>query len=124
MNYNENIQPKKHTQAEIARKRYGRDVLAIVGVTVALVGIGFAGRNSNKTPEKTKEYMVQRGDTEWGIAEKTWPNSDPRKHLAYIDSQLPNDTGIEGGQLQSGDKIQLPADAPEFNKTDLHSNQG
>lgn len=61
--------------------------------------------NLNKPAEQTfTTYTVQENDTLWGIAEKHYNNTDPRKAIYYIEKYNSLDTYIE-----KGDKIKLPA---------------
>lgn len=115
MNHNANIQLDRHTRTEMTKKEYGRGVLAILGVTVAIIAAGTYEKIHSRTPEGTKMYIVKPGDSEWGIARRTWPNDlDPRAHVYELDKQLPDDAQHVGQEIQAGDRFELPAGSPIF----------
>lgn len=53
-------------------------------------------------PAGVKVYLVQPGDTLWGIATRLAPDADPRPLMDRLAAQVP------GGVLQVGQRLVLP----------------
>lgn len=95
-------------------KRISRKQKMLLGA-VAL-GVSIAGIASKESPDKTKEstvpYIVQPGDTAWGLGksleaniDRIEGNEDVRVYVDYIKEQASKD-GEPG--LQIGEVIQIP----------------
>jgi len=96
----------------VVRRRRLTLGLSAVGILVALA-LPWGGAGSHPltaarpvlagaalTPHTV--YVVQPGDTMWGIAERLDPNSDPRAVVAALTAQVGADT------LQPGEHLLLP----------------
>ncbi len=60
--------------------------------------------------EPQKVYKVKVGDTEWTIASKAFPDSDPRAMIGMINQQEPKEDR-PSHTLRAGEQIILPSDA-------------
>jgi LysM repeat protein len=90
-----------------------RRVLLAVSSGAILVALalpwGGAGRHPLATPGPVLAgatahslYVVQPGDTMWGIAERLDPGGDPRPIVTQLEAQVGSDT------LQPGQHLRLP----------------
>jgi LysM repeat protein len=74
----------------------------LVLLTLLLAALG-AARPSNGAAPETR-YVVQPGDTLWGIAEGRY-DGDPREAVWRIQER----NGLEGASIQPGQELVLPS---------------
>lgn len=80
-------------------------LLVLVAIVLLLVVPGVARAVGRHDGEPTVIYVVQPGDTLWGIARRADPGADPRPlvdRLAEVNELR--------GTLHAGDQLRLPAD--------------
>ena len=79
-------------------------VLAVAG-SLGLAGQAF-GRTVEAPPSPSATYLVQPGDTLWGLARsRVGPAGDPRPLVDLIRER----NGMAASALQVGDRLWLPA---------------
>jgi hypothetical protein len=91
-----------------------RKSIALALGLAAIYGIGEVGQgiaSSHKAGGPDKTYLAKPYDTEWTIAEKAFPNSDPRPEVSKLDTQLPHDAVHANHTVQPGDRFTLPGNA-------------
>ena len=76
-------------------------LLGVVLLALLLAALGAARPSSGAAPET--RYLVQPGDTLWGIAEEVY-GGDVRKGVWRIEER----NGISAGELQPGMVLVLP----------------
>lgn len=99
-------QPKSALSLRLTRR--GRFVVfaialcAVIFASWALVSSAIA----QTTPaQDVPVYLVQPGDTLWGISLKLAPHEDPR----IVVQEVAEANGISAGELQPGQQLVLPA---------------
>ena len=114
-------EPQMGDPRYISHRRHESDKHMAVGiaVSVGLIALGAGGKGlvermqakeDSGEPAITKTYTVQAGDTEWGLAERIAPNTDPRKTIYELDKIIPEDAAHQGHMIQPGDEIKYSAD--------------
>ncbi len=78
--------------------------LVLVAIVLLLVVPGVARAVARPGGEPTVVYVVQPGDTLWGIARRADPGADPRPLVDRLTTA--NDLR---GTLHAGDRLRLPA---------------
>jgi hypothetical protein len=90
----------------------GRNIIIGTLATLAVAGAvnnPFASaERGNSGPTQTTE--VQPGDTQWTIAERIAPNSDPRETVYEMEQKTADDEAHAGAMVQPGDKVVHTAD--------------
>jgi LysM repeat protein len=78
--------------------------LFLVAVFVVFLLIGGAAQ-AVPTPEPTVEYVVESGDTLWGIANEL---AGPEEDVRVIVTTIKRLSGVESSTLQPGQRLRLP----------------
>ena len=98
------------SRAVIIRRRALLAAAAVAMLVMLALPWGGTGGRSLATPGAARAgslaagttYVVRRGDTLWGIAERLAGNSDPRPLVAKLEAQAGGDA------LQPGEVLHLP----------------
>lgn len=89
-----------------------RNIIIGTMATLAVVGAfsnPFASaERARKGPNLATE--VQPGDTQWTIAERIAPNTDPRKTIYEMEEKTADDEAHAGAMVQPGDKVVYSSD--------------
>lgn len=96
-----------------ARFKSNRNTLIGIVAAIALGGTIQGYDNDKKednTNGRTNTYIVQPGDTEWSLAEKIAPQTDPRKTIYEMDEIIPEDDLHQGHMIQPGDEVKYTSD--------------
>jgi len=102
--------------------RTGAAVVAAAGIS-----LGIAEAHSSNEPKHTYEttVTVQSPMTEWSLAQKAYPNSDPRDHLAEVQGEVDAAAGhhVQPGALPNGLEVHLRTSVPPQEQIAQDSNR-
>ena len=79
--------------------------IAMLMIVLLVFGWMLAGQaREPEPPERDSLYLVQPGDTLWGISRQYMPDTDPRLGVEWI-SRV---NGLDGAIIQPGDVLNIP----------------
>lgn len=108
------IRAAREFQAQNAPETSHKGRNIIIG-TLATLAVAAAVNNPFASAERgssgpTQITEVQPGDTQWTIAERIAPNTDPRKTIYDMEKKTADDEAHAGAMVQPGDKVVHTAD--------------
>ena len=85
---------------------FGRLALLVLIVLVSVwVGTRIANATSDTAAFTEHTYIVQKGDTLWGIAKASYAQSGDLRQVVYL---IERRNGLAGGDIRPGQRLTLP----------------
>jgi hypothetical protein len=99
---------KTKTFESLKSKAYKIALVGSLAVAALVSAEHFQGNAPSAGHDKV--YTTKYGDTEWGLAQRAYPDKDPREVIGLINAQeSPQEQ--ESHTLQPGDKIYFASDS-------------
>ena len=102
------IEKNKNTLDNLKLRAKQAAALGVTAVVAVAAVEHFKGNELHAGHDKV--YTTHVGDTEWGIAERAYPNQDPRAVIGLIQSQE-SAADQKGHILQPGEKLYFAQDS-------------
>ena len=108
----------RSSHARRMRRVYLARRLLVLGVALVLlfgfsqairVGFTAGGPAQSTSPDLGRAYVVEQGDTLWGLARAVDPSADPREVVEQITELNRGGTSVDpSGLLKAGEVVRLP----------------